>query len=306
MAIIKRVFKIILAAVMMISMCNLGMLNVNAKETGSSTPTLNIKSCNRFKGDTYTLKVNGSSIKSITWSTSNKKVAKVSSKGKVTAVSKGSATIYCKVKTKKSSYTLKSKVTIMNKPSKLSGMKIKSKDYYYQAYNKEDHDYLYKTYKVITAYSKSGKKLWSYKTGSYWVYDSMCAISKMATCNNMVYVREEGTLIALDMKTGKIVWKSSCKTTQSYNIFFDQDGNCYLLDENRTQLYSFDSRGNYRYKVEQYDKSLLYPYKLVAKGSYAYVYFMYRDPDRKPRIKYTKVNNESYYIRIKRSTGKVG
>lgn len=65
-----------------------------------------------YKGSTYTLKVKGTK-KKVKWTTSNKKVATVNSKGKVTAKKKGTATITAKVSGK----TLKCKITVKNKPS---------------------------------------------------------------------------------------------------------------------------------------------------------------------------------------------
>ena len=59
------------------------------------------------KGEKYTLKVSGTK-KKVKWSTSNKKVATVNSKGKVTAKKKGTATITAKVGSKK----YKCKITV--------------------------------------------------------------------------------------------------------------------------------------------------------------------------------------------------
>lgn len=59
------------------------------------------------EGSTYTLKVTGTKSK-VTWSSSNKKVATVNSKGKVTAKSPGTTNIVAKVNKKK--YTCKLKV----------------------------------------------------------------------------------------------------------------------------------------------------------------------------------------------------
>jgi len=67
------------------------------------------------KGKTLTLKVLGTK-KKVTWSSSNKNVATVSSKGKVTAKRKGTCTITAKVAGKK--YTCK--ITVKNPTTKLN------------------------------------------------------------------------------------------------------------------------------------------------------------------------------------------
>lgn len=70
----------------------------------TSAVKLNTTKKTLVKGQTYTLKVTGTSS-TVKWSTSNKKIASVSSKGKVTAIAKGTATITAKVSGKK--YTCK-------------------------------------------------------------------------------------------------------------------------------------------------------------------------------------------------------
>jgi len=77
------------------------------------------------KGQTYTLKISGTK-KKVKWSTSNKKVATVSSKGKVTAKKNGTATITAKVGSK----NYKCKITV--KDPSISKSKIYvEKDYTY-------------------------------------------------------------------------------------------------------------------------------------------------------------------------------
>lgn len=71
------------------------------------TPSMSKTSIYLTKGQAYTLKLKNTSQK-VKWSTSNKKVAIVTSKGKVTAKGKGTATITAKCGNKK--YTCKVKV----------------------------------------------------------------------------------------------------------------------------------------------------------------------------------------------------
>ena len=65
-----------------------------------------------YVGSKYTLKIKGTK-KRVKWTTSNKKVATVTSKGKVTAKKKGTATITAKVGNKK----YKCKITVKSKKS---------------------------------------------------------------------------------------------------------------------------------------------------------------------------------------------
>lgn len=77
-----------------------GMSSYNMISVQAATIKLNSTSKTLIKGKTYQLKVSGTK-KKITWSTSKKSIATVSSKGKVTAKGVGTAYIYAKVSGKK-------------------------------------------------------------------------------------------------------------------------------------------------------------------------------------------------------------
>lgn len=95
---------------------NKGIQVVEAK----SKIKLNTTKKTIYKGSTYTLKVKGTK-KKVKWTTSNKKVATVNSKGKVTAKKKGTATITAKVGGKK----LKCKITVKNPVKKNKNITVK-------------------------------------------------------------------------------------------------------------------------------------------------------------------------------------
>lgn len=88
------------------------IVNVEAK-----TIKINKRAAVLKKGKTLQLKISGTK-KKVVWKSSNKKVAVVNSKGKVTARGKGSCTIIAKVQGK----TLKCKVTV--KTTKNVGVKV--------------------------------------------------------------------------------------------------------------------------------------------------------------------------------------
>ena len=102
-------FLLILA--MLISICT--PMQVEA----ASKVKINKKSYTMYVGQTYKLKVSGTS-KKVTWSTSNKKVATVDSKGKVVAKKKGTATITAKISKKKYTCKITVKSPTINATSK--------------------------------------------------------------------------------------------------------------------------------------------------------------------------------------------
>ncbi len=90
----------------------IGSKKYKCKVTVKNPIKLNKTKVTLNKGKTYTLKVSGTK-KKVKWSTSNKKVATVNSKGKVTAKKKGTCTITAKA----DGLTVKSKITVQNKKS---------------------------------------------------------------------------------------------------------------------------------------------------------------------------------------------
>ena len=96
---------------------------INAAAT--KEPKLNKSSATIYVGKSVKLKMSGTNG-SIKWKSSNKKVAKVSSKGKVTGVKKGTATITATVDEQK--YTCKVKVKSKNGSSNSSSSKSDSDD----------------------------------------------------------------------------------------------------------------------------------------------------------------------------------
>lgn len=92
----------------------------------SNRPKLSATSKKIYYKATYTLKLLNNK-KSVKWSTSNAKVAKVSSKGVVTGVGLGSAYIYAKVGSK----TYKCKITVIDRNLKASvSFKVKNGGYF--------------------------------------------------------------------------------------------------------------------------------------------------------------------------------
>ena len=96
------VMPVVIPGLQNISTVQAASVKINKKKL-----TLNVK-------ENYTLKIKGTSSK-IKWSTSNKKIAKVSSKGKVTAKKKGKVTITAKVKGKKYKCKIKVEKPSLNK-----------------------------------------------------------------------------------------------------------------------------------------------------------------------------------------------
>ena len=99
----KKLFKILFVSTLILTGINTIPVNGNQgliTTVEAASVKLNAKSKTLYKGKTTTLKVKGTK-KKVKWSSSNKKIATVSSKGKVTAKKVGKCTITAKVNGKK-------------------------------------------------------------------------------------------------------------------------------------------------------------------------------------------------------------
>lgn len=110
---ITALLSLTLAFVMFIP--QMPVITNSAIEANAATVKLNKKAATLYKGKTLQLKITGTK-KKVIWKSSNRKIATVSSKGKVMAKAKGTATITAKVSKK----TLKCKVTVKEKSSSLT------------------------------------------------------------------------------------------------------------------------------------------------------------------------------------------
>lgn len=103
---IKKLITMVIAMALVIS----GLI-ISDVTTAQAAVKLNKKSASIYAGETVQLKLRGA--KSVSWSSSNKKVATVTSKGLVKGVKKGTANIKAKDKKTKKTYTCKVTVKVL-------------------------------------------------------------------------------------------------------------------------------------------------------------------------------------------------
>ena len=133
-------------------------LNITSTVQAASSIKINKKKKTLRVGDKYTLKIKGTS-KKVKWTSSNKKVATVNSKGKVKAKKKGTATITAKVGGKK----YKCKITV----KKASVLKVGKYTLKYGTYKGSGINYNSNTnYTCIFVLNKDGTCKYTRKTAS--------------------------------------------------------------------------------------------------------------------------------------------
>lgn len=204
------------------------------------TTTLNKTSVSITKGSTKQLKasVNGSSQK-VTWSTSNKKVAKVSSTGKVTAVKAGTATITAKA----NGVTAKCKVTVKNEAVTEVKLKYNSLSNAYESY-------------TIQGLSQKGKTVWEFSTGKKYLSGAQISEVAVTSDDNYVYLIEHSYFYKLNKATGKKIKQKKINISGITSLYADEnnvyavqflgDDVVYVISKNGALMrtISFNSKGN--------------------------------------------------------------
>ena len=217
-------------------------VTINVKE--ETKITLSSTSISLKKGSTKTLSVNfdpEENKEDVTWSSSNTKVAKVDSNGKITAVSKGTATITAKTE---SGTELTCKVTVTEVAStKISlGYTHKAKTTANLNMRKSASTSSSKVYtipkgKSVTITSKTNSKWYKveYKSGSK-TYKGYVSTSYIKETTNLTlpvgHVRTLKATVTPSNTTDTIKWTSSKSSVVSVNqngkLFFNKTGTAII------------------------------------------------------------------------------
>lgn len=219
---------------------------------------LNVTKKTIYKGKTYTLKVKGTK-KKVKWSSSKRSVAKVSSKGKVTARKNGTAYIYARVAGKK----LKCKITVKTFDKKVTKVtSVRYKKYIRGQYRESC---------TVRGLNKSGQTVWKYTTPLF--PETELNNTKCITKETRVYVFEGSTLKVLNKATGKKLWSLKNIPTGEPLTIFDNNGNLYTIGYYQNVMYKISAKGKVIWKTSLKNTKNSGPYQLKCKNNKIYIYY---------------------------------
>lgn len=178
----------------------------SATDVSAAKIKLNATKKTIVKGKTYTLKLNKAKKKQVKWKSSNKAVAKVNSKGKVTAKKMGTATVTAVYKKKKYTCTVKvvgPTYTISTSTKPCSKTYRKSRDYN----SSTKHYFVLRSY--MEKLEKAGGGTLVLKKGTYTISNTIYVPS------NVKISFKSGVKLIKGMKTtGKCRFKASATMFQ--------------------------------------------------------------------------------------------
>lgn len=119
---------------------------------------------------------------------------------------------------------------------------------------------------VITGRSREGESVWRYTTGQYelaqldWVND-------VGLYGDTYYFVEDGTLMALRVADGEILWKNSDFGGSATAHAFDADGNLYLCGYLGPDLFIVGPDGKTVKYIDSFDSNYYWPYRMDYQGT---------------------------------------
>lgn len=109
-------------------------------------------------------------------------------------------------------------------------------------------------YAVIRGLDDSGQELWVYTTEKY-SQTELNRVEEIGVFNDKYYYNESGTIIALDMVTGTVLWKNSDFGGASIHSIIGENGNIYICGYYGPDFYAIDTEGNSLCGIETFDEA---------------------------------------------------
>lgn len=127
------------------------------------------------------------------------------------------------------------------------------------SFNLKTDENTYQEYATIICQGDRGT-YWEYETGKFEVgqCSSVELISSTASC---IYINEGGTITAINLTDGKVLWRNSDYQGSGTVSELDEDGNLYLAGYFSPALLILDPNGNTVIKVDEF-ADYFWPYEM--------------------------------------------
>lgn len=145
-----------------------------------------------------------------------------------------------------------------------------------QTYMKQNEAGYTVTYGVVTAYDEGDNILWEYRTNEYEATE-LQLVSELGQKDNVYYLVEGGTVVALDILTGNVIWQNS-DFGGAGNFAFGENA-IYLCGFYGPDFYAVSYDGETLARIDESNSEYIRAYKIELSDKYATVYFEYNDAE---------------------------
>lgn len=132
------------------------------------------------------------------------------------------------------------------------------------SFNYQIDETTYQEYATIICQGEKGT-YWEYETAKFEV--AQCSmVEHLATTANCIYINEGGTVTALNLTDGNILWRNSDYQGSGTLCELDEEGNLYLAGYDSPALVIIDPNGNTLLEVDQFAE-YFWPYEMSITGN---------------------------------------
>lgn len=140
----------------------------------------------------------------------------------------------------------------------------------------------------IAGLNAQNQKVWEYKARSSHGMTELDAIQEIRIVDDVYYFNEDGTIVALEMSSGRVLWKNGDFRGASISYAVDEQGTLYLCGYYGPDLCAIDRKGNTLIYVSSFSPNLQWPYKVQYENGAVYITCMAFDAqgDREVVVRY--------------------
>lgn len=121
-------------------------------------------------------------------------------------------------------------------------------------------------YAILTGVDDSGNVIWTYQTDKYMGAD-LDRVNEIAIRDGRYYFVEDGTIIALNISDGTVIWKNDSFSGGSPSFTFGDDGTLYICGYYGPDFLAVDKDGNTLKRIDSFDSDYFWPYQIDYLGN---------------------------------------
>lgn len=132
------------------------------------------------------------------------------------------------------------------------------------SFNLKTDESTYREYATIICEGEQGT-YWEYETDQFEV-GQCSSVELIASTASCIYINEGGTITAINLTDGKVLWRNSDYQGSGTVSEMDEDGNLYLAGYFSPALLILDPNGSTIIKVDEF-ADYFWPYEMTIDGN---------------------------------------
>lgn len=138
----------------------------------------------------------------------------------------------------------------------------------------------------IVGFNAQNQKVWQYEARSSHGITELEAIQEIGIVGDTYYLNEDGTIVALALNSGRVLWKNADFGGASLSFAADEQGTLYLCGYYGPDLCAIDRNGNTLIDVQHFSPELQWPYEIRYESGAVYITFSYSGMDEEVVVRY--------------------